>query len=263
MNYTMILYEQIGPVARIWHNRPDQRNAQNARLLDELDDAMQHAASDRSVRVIVLGGKGKHFSGGHDLKELGPGYMELPTEERYAYEEQRYYKYALRIWDNPKPTIAQVQGGCIAGAFMVAAMCDLLVAADDAFFSDPTVQMGSAAVEVLFHPWVLGSRLAKDILYTGRRIDAREAQSLGLASRVVPRAQLDDATLALAEQIAKAPPFAIKMMKRSLNRALDMQGFRVSLEAHFDTHQLAHTATDKPASGAGLIQAIKEHVSPD
>jgi enoyl-CoA hydratase len=263
MNYQTILYEQIGSVARIWHNRPDQRNAENAQLLDELDDAVARAADDAGIRVIILAGKGRHFSAGHDLKELGPAYLQLPTEARYAYEDRRFYKYALRIWEAPKPTIAQVQGGCIAGAFAVAAMCDLLIAAEDAFFTDPTVQLGSAAVEVLFHPWVLGSRLAADILYTGRRIEAREALAVGLATRVVPLGELESATLALAEQIAKAPPFATKLTKRSLQRTMQIQGFRAALDAHFDTHQLAHTGTETPETGTVLIENIKQRVSSD
>lgn len=251
MAFEMVTYEQLGAVARICQNRPEKRNAQNAQLLDELDAALTQAAEDPSVRVIILGGKGPHFSAGHDVRELGDDYMKIPTEKRYAYEEKRYFGYALRIWDLPKPAIAQVQGACVAGAFMVAGMCDLLVASEDAYFADHVVPMGSAAVEVLFHPWVLGHRLAKEILYTGRRINADEAKEIGLATRVVPRADLEAATLELANQIAKAPPFALKLTKKSINRTLDMQGFRTSLESHFETHQLSHTASEAHANGDG------------
>jgi enoyl-CoA hydratase len=251
MDFETVSYEQIGPVARICQNRPEKRNAQNALLLDELDAALTRAAEDSAVRVIILGGKGAHFSAGHDVRELGDDYLTQPTELRYAYEEKRYFGYSLRIWDLPKPIIAQVQGACVAGAFMVAAMCDLLVASDDAYFADHVVAMGSAGIEVLFHPWVLGHRLAREILYTGRRINAAEAKEVGLATRVVPRAELESATLELANQIAKAPPFALKMTKKSLNRALDMQGFRTSLEAHFDTHQLCHTSAEARGNTSG------------
>jgi enoyl-CoA hydratase len=258
VNFEMVSYEKIGAVARVCQNRPEKRNAQNAQLLDELDAALAQAANDEETRVIILGGKGPHFSAGHDVRELGDGYMAQPTEQRYAYEERRYYGYALKIWDLPKPIIAQVQGACVAGAFMVAAMCDLLVAADDAYFADHVVPMGSAGVEVLFHPWVLGHRLAKEILYTGRRITAAEAKEVGLATRVVPRAELEDATLSLANEIAKAPPFALKLTKKSLNRTLDIQGFRAALDAHFDTHQLAHTSGETRSRGVGAEQRLAQ-----
>lgn len=264
MDYQFVSYEMIGPVARICQNRPEKRNAQNPQLLDELDAAMTRAAEDPAVRVIILGGKGPHFSAGHDVRELGDGYTELPTEERYAFEEKRYYGYALKIWDLPKPVIAQVQGACVAGAFMVAGMCDLLVASDDAYFADHVVAMGATAVEVLFHPWVLGHRAAKDILYTGRRILAPEAKELGLASRVVPRAELESATLELANQIAKAPPFVLKMTKKSINRTLDIQGFRAALDAHFDTHQLSHTTNEARGTGKtseSMLNTLKAGVA--
>ncbi len=141
---------------------------------------------------------------------------------------------------------------------MVANMCDLVVASDDAYFSDPTcVTLAAAATEVLVHPWVLGMRTAKEFLFTGRKMFADEAHRVGMVNRVVPRAELEEATLALANDIGKAPPFAMKMLKRSLNRTADMQGFRNALQAHFDTHELCHTTQEyKEVRGAGLAASI-------
>ena len=104
----------------------------------------------------------------------------------------------MRIWHFPKPTIAQVQGACIAGSFMVANMCDLIVASDDAFFADPVViTLGAAAVEVLIHPWMMSIRRAKEMLYTGERMSAEEAHRIGMVSRLAPRAEVDAETLKL------------------------------------------------------------------
>jgi enoyl-CoA hydratase len=256
-----VLTEIEGGVARLWLNRPGQGNAQNNAMLDGLDSAMRRAISDEAVRVIMLAGKGRHFSAGHDHKELGPGYMGLSTEARYAYEETRYYGYAMAIRNAPKPVIAQVQGGCIAGGFMIAAMADLVVAADDAYFSDPVVHFGAPGVEVLFHPWSLGLRLAKDLLYTGRKLGAAEARKCGLVSLVVPRAELDGAAMALAQHIAKAPPFAVRITKRSLNRTEDMRGFRVASDSTFDTHQLSHTVAPETEGGAGMVEAMKAKIA--
>lgn len=263
MDYQDILYETFGPVARISHNRPDMRNAEGTRLLEELNTALQQAERDEGVRVIVLAGKGDHFSAGHDLKEgraLRAGYG---VEDRWKYEDQYYFTYCMNILNAHKPTIAQVQGACIAGGFMVANMCDLVVASDDAFFADPVVHtMAVAAVEVLIHPWVMGGRKAKEMLFTGERITAQEAHAMGMVNRVVSRAELEDATFALARRIAEAPPFAIKVVKKSLNRTMDIMGRENALKAHFDTHQLTHFSDEAIAmKKSGATHSIRRDAS--
>ncbi len=257
-NYEQIAYTVEGPVARLSHNRPEARNAESQRLLGELDDALGRAVADDTVRVVIFDGKGDHFSAGHDLKEGAAKRADFTVEQRWAYEELYYFECAMRIWDCPKPTIAQVHGACIAGGFMVANMCDIVVASDDAFFADPVCQtLGACAVEVLVHPWVMSTRKAKELLFTGRRMSAQEAFDVGMVNKVVPRGELASETMAMAGQIAKAEPFALKLVKRSLNRALDMQGMRNSLLAHFDTHQLSHvTEAFKSARDKGLASAI-------
>ena len=244
-NYQDVLYERIGPIARIWHNRPERRNAEGKRLLDELDHAFQTAEADPSVRVVILGGKGPHFSSGHDLKDAQRDRPNPTIQERWQYEEKRFFQYCQRIMEFTKPTIAQVQGGCIAGGFMVANMCDLIVASDDAFFADSvTHSFGVASLEVLIHPWVLGMRKAKEFLFTGRRMSAAEAREAGMVNHVYPLADLEGETLKLAERIAESSPFSMMLLKRSLLRTQDAQGLRIALNAHFDTHQLSH-ATDE------------------
>jgi len=262
-SYDNILVERFGAVARISHNRPAVLNAESSVLLRELDHAVRAAQADPDVHVVIFAGKGKHFCAGHDLKEalevagIKPG---STVEERWAYETEYFFEYCMRILDMPKPTIAQVQGACIAGGFMVANMCDLMVASDDAYFSDPvTHTLGTAAVEVLIHPYVLGARKAKEMLFAGGRITAEDGLHAGMVNRVVPRANLEDATLALAQDIAKAPPFALQLIKRSLNRVMDAQGLRVALSAHFDTHQLSHQTTEfKRTMEVGLDKTIAQ-----
>lgn len=236
-----ILYHLDAGVARISHNRPEVRNAESRALLHELDCAVRLATNDAAVKVIVLAGEGDHFSAGHDLKEAALKRADFTVEQRWAYETQYYFEYALRILDCPKPTIAEVQGACVAGGFMVANMCDLIVAASDAFFSDPVCQsLGTAGVEVMIHPWVMGARKAKEFLFTGARMNADEARDTGMVNRVVPRESLRDEAMALARKIAAGDAFAIMLVKRSINRGLDMQGLRAAMTAHFDAHQLSH-----------------------
>ncbi len=240
MDYTELTYEVLGPVLRVCHNRPRQANSESENLLAELDDALERARRDDSIRVLIIGGVGKHFSAGHDLIGGMQTRGHFTPEDHWLWESEHYLGNAMRIWDFPKPTIAQVQGACIAGGFMVANMCDLMVAADDAYFSDPVCHsLAAASVEALVHPWVMGLRKAKEFLYTGQRLGAAEAKEWGMVNHVVPRAELETFTLDLAMHIAKAPPIGIRMMKRSLNRTADMMGFRNAISAHFDTHILS------------------------
>lgn len=252
MTYETLTIEDVGAVRRIRLARETARNAQSQKMLDELDDAFKHAADDANVRAVILGGVGAHFSAGHDLKEAQSKRADFTVEERWEYESVRYFDYCMNIWDFPKPTIAEVQGACISGGFMIANMCDLIVCSDDAFFSDPVNHtLAAAATEVLIHPWVMGLRKAKEMLYTGSRVDAAEALRIGMVNQVVPGSELADAAMALAQRVAKAPPFGMRLLKRSLNRTFDAQGLRMALSAHFDTHQLSHVSEE--------FQTVKEH----
>lgn len=255
-----LLIEQVGPVRRIWLAREAVRNAQSQLLLDELDAALTAASEDADTRVVILAAKGKHFSAGHDLKEAQEKRADFSVEERWAYEEKRYFNYCMKLWDFPKPTVAQVQGACVAAGFMLANMCDLIVASEDAFFSDPvTHTMGAAATEVLIHPWVMGLRQAKEFLFMGERVAARRAYELGVVNKVVGADELDVAAMAVAQRIAQAPPFAMRILKKSLNRMADAQGMRSTLSAHFDLHQLSHVSNEYLRTrDAGLANAIQK-----
>lgn len=258
-SFELIEYHAADGIARIAHNRPQARNAESQGLLEELDQALGLAVRDASVKAIVISGKGDHFSAGHDLKEAAAKRSNFTVEQRWEFEERYYLGYAMHIYDCPKPTIAQVSGACIAGGFMVANMCDLIVASDDAFFSDPVCQtLATAAVEVMIHPWVMGARKAKEFLFLGERMSAREALAIGMVNKVVARADLQAETDRMAQRIAACDPFALRLVKRSINRGLEMQGLRSAIDAHFDTHQLSHLSEGfKRARAQGLGNAIQ------
>jgi len=222
-------------------NRPEAANAQNAALLDELDSAWTRAADDSAVKVILLRANGKHFSAGHDLNNTGETVPDKITLElMYQHESRRYLEYSLRWRNVPKPSIAAVQGRCIAGGLLLCWPCDLIIASDDALFSDPVVLMGIGGVEYHGHTWELGARKAKEILFTGRALTAGEAERTGMVNRVVPRDQLDSEATALASQIAKMPGFALRQAKRAVNQTLDVQGFYAAIQSVFDIHQTGH-----------------------
>lgn len=236
-----ILYSASDGVAVITLNRPERANAQTMGLLDDLDAAWTRAAEDDEVRVIVLRGNGKHFSSGHDLKDRSfPAPDKITLESIYRLEARRYLEYSLRWRNTPKPSIAAVQGKCIAGGLLLCWPCDLIVAADNAEFSDPVVFMGIGGVEYHGHTWELGARKAKEILFTGRAVTAVEASQVGMVNRVVPLAELETAVMELAAQIAQMHPFALRQAKRAVNQTLDIQGFYAAIQSVFDIHHTGH-----------------------
>ncbi len=259
--YQNITVENKDAVLTICLARSKARNAQNQALLDELNQALDLAAQDDTVNVVVITGDGDHFSAGHDLKEAQDKRANFSVEERWAYESVRYFDYCMKIWDFPKPTIASVQGACVSGGFMIDNMCDLVICSEDDFFSDPVCHtLAAAATEVLIHPWVMGLRKAKEMLYTGNKVTAAEALRIGMVNTVVPRNELENETRALATRVAAAPPFALRLTKKSLNRTLDSQGLRTALSAHFDTHQLSHMSNEfNEVKQKGLAQAIQRN----
>src|SRR5436305_5302486 len=264
MGYQTILVERHGPVELVTMNLPEVRNAQNSALIAELDEAMRAADDDPAVNVIVLAGAGQDFSAGHDLK----AYVgEAPSDEwhekrktpegKFEHERKLYFEKCLAIRDLTKPTIAMVQGHCVAAGFMLAAMCDLIVAADDAVFQNPVLRMSGAGVEVLAEPFELGARKAKEFLFTGDEIRAKDALQLGLVNRVVARGLLEDETMALAERIARMPPVTVQNVKRSINHAQDLAGYRAALEYHFMVHQFQHNTK----TSLDMLEARKQKSS--
>ncbi|MGH3207049.1 MAG: enoyl-CoA hydratase, partial [Trebonia sp.] len=191
----VVRYRVDGSTAVITLNRPEYRNAQNSAMTYALDAAFYRAADDDAVRVVVLAGTGRHFCAGHDIgtpdRDLHKSFDRRAglwwdhvnkegAESRYARESEVYLGMCRRWRELPKPTIAMVQGACIAGGLMLAWCCDLIVAADDAFFADPVVKMGIPGVEYFAHPFVMGPRAAKEFLFTADRVDAGRALQLGM-----------------------------------------------------------------------------------
>lgn len=254
-SYETILVERPDPaVARIVMNRPDARNAQNLQMTYDLNAAFDDAVQDDTVKVIILAGAGPHFSAGHDLRATAKneagidfppvgawgGFRESGAHGRMA-REQEIYLQITRRWRNlAKPTIAEVHGKCIAGGLMLAWACDLIVAADSAEFCDPVVTMGVCGVEWFVHPWELGPRKAKELLFTADSWSAQEAHQLGMVNHVVPAAELSAFTMALAQRIAAKPSFALKMTKEAVNRSVDIQGQPAAIDQAFALHQLCH-----------------------
>jgi enoyl-CoA hydratase len=232
MNFQTILYELNGPVAVVTLNRPEKKNAQSRQLLEEMDAAFTQAVNDETVRVIVLAGAGDTFSAGHDLSasenalrtQMSPGLI-----GRYKRVWDLYVEMGLRWRNLPKPTVAAVQGYCIFGGWMIATAMDIIVAADDAKFLASHFQYFSV-------PYDVSPRKAKEILFESRFLHADEAERAGLVNRVVPRDKLMEETLALAHRIAQQDPFALRLVKLSINQAQDMMGYSTFIKSALQTY---------------------------
>jgi enoyl-CoA hydratase len=236
----VVLVEDLGPVRRLTMNRPGALNALNGELIEALSEAIRAAGDDPGVSVVILRGAGRAFCAGYDLNEDAEA---GEHDARHWHEElSASTERMLEFTDCPKPTIAQVHSYCLAGGTDLMLACDLAVAADDSFFGYVDIRFGSGVVS-MFLPWVVGVRTAKELLFTGEdRIPANEAMRIGMVNRVVPRDELDDATLALANQIAKNEPFVIQTTKRAVNRAWDVAGFRAALAANTELDVMIETA---------------------
>ncbi|WP_328558918.1 enoyl-CoA hydratase [Streptomyces coelicoflavus] len=271
-----VRYEKRGPVATVTMNRPDYRNAQNSAMTYALDRAFYRAAEDDEVKTVVLAGAGKHFSAGHDIgtperdahlpfeRRAGLWWDHTDkrgAESRFARESEVYLGMCRRWRELPKPVVASVQGACVAGGLMLAWVCDLIVASEDAFFADPVVRMGIPGVEYFAHPWVMPPRVAKEFLFTGDRMSARRAYEVGMINRVVPREELADETQALALRVAEMPRLGLALTKRAVNQAEDLQGLHAGMDSVFGLHHLAHAhnaETAPDALGGMDIRAMKK-----
>ena len=254
-DFQTLHYEVVNPgdegIARVTLDRPESRNAQNKRMTYEMNDCFDDAVRRTDVKVIVLDANGPHFCSGHDMRDresfedftrLQPTLpMSAPGQEgQMAFEEEVYMGMCWRWRNLPKPVIAAAQGKTIAGGLPLLWIADVIVASDDALFSDPTVGFGVNGVEYFAHPWELGARKAKEMLFTGDWVSASEAHALGMINHVVPRDSLHEFTLALAARIAKRPAFALKLAKESVNQTLETQGQYSAMRAAFMVQQLAH-----------------------
>jgi enoyl-CoA hydratase len=265
MELDHVQFEVDDHVGVITLNRPEAANAQSPKVLAELDLAWRAADEDPEVKVIVLKSNGKHFSAGHDMTGTGASddlKERLSTPEgHYDWETRGYLHYAKTWRDIPKPSIAAVQGKCIAAGLMLCWPCDLIVAADNAEFSDPVLYMGICGVELHAHTWEFGARKAKEILFTGGSITAQQAEQIGMVNKVVPLDDLMAATMEMARQIARVDSFALRMAKRAVNHTLDIQGYTNAIDSIFDMHHFGHTrarvVTGGSASLAGLA-SMKE-----
>lgn len=253
-----VRYEVDGAVAHIIMNRPTYNNAQNSQMTYALDAAFRRAVDDDAIRVIVLRGEGKHFSAGHDIGTPGrdvtaswnrqmlvPDHTNKPAAEFLYTREHEVYIGMCRRWrDIPKPTIAAVQGACVAGGLMLAWVCDIIVATEDAFFQDPVNRMGIPGVEYFAHGFELPPRIAKEFILLGERMPAQRAYDFGMVNRLSTRQNLLADVKKIADELATRSRLGNWLTKQALNHVEDLRGKRTATDAHFHMHHFAHAQSD-------------------
>ena len=249
-----ILYKAKDGIAWITLNRPEFHNVQNSQMTYALDDAFMKAVDDDAVKCIVLKSDAKHFSAGHDIGSPGRDFHssfdrrlmwydhanKAGAEKAYIREQEVYLGMCKRWRNIPKPTIAQVHMGCIAGGLMLAWVCDLIIASDDAFFQDPVLQMGFPGLEYFAHTFELNTRIAKEFLFLGERMSAERAYQMGMLNRVVPREQLADEVLKVAQRLVEQPRLALQLAKQACNHMDTLAGKEAGIDASFGYHHFAH-----------------------
>lgn len=260
MSEAVVLYDVTGPLATITFNRPDKLNALNAEAVRLFDQYLTQSITDDAVKVILLKGNGRSFSAGFDLDDDVESGTRTPLE--WLPELRANVDLTMRVWSSPKPTIAVVQGHCLAGTFELAMACDLIVAAENAKFGEPEIKTGYG-VGALLMPFVLGQKKTYELLLTGDTIDAAEARAIGLVNKVVPLEELEEAAHALAMRIAPTPLPILRLTKHSLLRAYDVKGVRAAVEAHIDISAILNGANlpeqlefARVASESGLKAAL-------
>ncbi len=224
-------------------------NALSHNLRAEVFDAMKHFEQDESVKVIVLRGSGRAFSAGYDLSGTPPdehSYVDTrsglpgvgPIHPGQGQWPQHLLSGYWQIWELTKPVIAQVHGYCLAGGTELATMCDLMFIAEDAIIGYPPVR-AMTSVDVIYHPWHMHQKKARELLYTGDSLTGLEAVEVGWANRAVPVEDLCEATEAFAERIANVDSPMLQMTKRQVNRVYEIMGIRTSMAVGADIQALS------------------------
>ena len=252
-SYERIEYDEpVDGVGRVTMDRAEMANAQDTRMLAEIQKAFEAADRDDEIDCIILAGAGEHFSSGHDLSadpenELNKAFWEKhdeSIEDQMRVETEFFFEHAMAIRDLDTPTVASVQGNAVLAGIMIADVCDLIVASEDAQFVNPSLRHVGTGAEVMTLPWSIGVRKTKELLWTGDPLYAEDAKELGLVNRVVPADELEEETLYLAERVALNPTLSLEVTKKQLNFMLDQMGQADGQEYHFTMHQIVHESKE-------------------
>ena len=253
VDYDDLIYEKHGARVTITLNRPARLNALNERLTREFENAMLTAEDDDDVKVVVIKGAGRGFCSGHDYakEHFEPGARETghATQAHRIDFEKRLRAY-MRIWEIPKPVIAQVHGACIAAGTLLAGLADIVVVANDAKIG-PVEAAPGMVQGLIWGSWLplVGLRKTKDFAFLHGTMDGIEAQQCGWATRAVSGVDLADTVDRMAAEIARVPLEILMMKKRAINRSANQMGLREMMEINFEMSLTGHFSNTRAPSG--------------
>jgi len=230
----VVLYETDEKVSIITLNRSEKLNAISPELQRQLTAAFARTDADPATSVVLLRAEGRSFCAGYDISAREPGADDWRSDAGKAHDHLRpQLEFEMIPWTMKKPVIASVQGHVMGGGCELVMLCDLTVAADNATFGEPEVRFSSVG-PALVMPMIIGYKKARELLYFGDTIDAKTALDLGMVNRVVPLAELREASLRYAKRLSLISPEALYAAKRGINRGADAAGFRTALYAGLD-----------------------------
>ncbi len=224
MDYQDIIYTKEEGIATITLNRPDRRNAFSPAMRESIYKAVEDAANDNEVRVLVITGAGRAFCAGADVKAMAQKFDQPGSEEKRGELEAKHAPLSLFLQRFEKPIIASINGVAVGGGLNLACACDIRIASDRASFAAVFIRRGLIPAEggTFFLPRLVGIDRACQLIWTGDMVNAKEAERIGLVTMVVPHEELESATRELAEKLAKGPPLAIQRAKRAIYEGLGM-----------------------------------------
>lgn len=255
MGYQHLIYEVREGIAKITLNRPDRMNAMSLELRNEIIVAAEAASADNGVKVIVITGAGdRAFSAGADVKDIGeretPSTLTMRDEVRNGWN-----RMVMAVHESPKPTIAMVNGVAAGGGFGLALACDIRIASENARFGQVFVNIGLIpdCGSSFFLPRLIGTGRALDLIYSGRVIDAAEADRIGLVNMVVSAADLEKVTNDYARQLAAKPPRAHAVAKDLIQKGL-VSDLETALDAEADSQAIMSCTEDHREGVTAFIQ---------
>jgi enoyl-CoA hydratase len=266
MAYEAIIYEKVEDrIVRVTLNRPEKLNAMSRQLLSELDGAFDEFENDAGASVLIIRGAGRAFCAGYDLQPVGSSGGFTVTNDRWGL--RKIVARWQRLWNLPKPTIAQVHGYCLAGATELVGHCDIVFASDDAQFGHPAGRSLGVLPTLSLWPYLIGMRKTKEYLFTGDSMTAQEALENGLVNRVCPREKLEEEVLAYARRVAMVPVDLLTLHKAATNRFFEIMGMYAAEQSALELDVIAHQTVTvknevKKMAERGLKEALRDRDKP-
>jgi len=259
MAYEAIISEKEGTTGIITFNRPERRNAFSMQLIREMHLSLDEMKADKEVRVLILTGGNQWFSAGMDLKDVRTMSKDVRTMSLPPEDLELARAFFRKVENFPRPVIAAISGACVAGGCELIVCCDLRIASDSAFIGLSEILFGALPVGGAIHrlPRITGMGKAKEMIFTGENIDAREAYRIGLVNKVVPVASLMDEAKAMANKLAGLSEPALRLAKFAINK-----GMKIDLDTalEYDTYALANIGTLEEQAEARRKAAEKSGV---